>query len=84
MSKYQTQKGRIFEAELRKNMKLRHMESLEDVRKLTSIGSNVTFLKYIDDPELIPMGKMGEILEAVKMPKDDRLIMITKIVQRER
>ena len=79
MSRYQTQKGRIFEAELRKYMKLRHLSSLEDVRKLTTIGSNKTFIKYMDDPELIPVGKMAEILQAVKMPKDDRLRVVTKM-----
>lgn len=84
MGKYQTQLGRIFEAEIRKNMKLRRLNSLEDVRKLTTIGSNGTFLRYMDDPELIPVGKMAEIMAAVNMPKDDRLRILSKITMGEK
>jgi len=84
MSKYQTKKGALFEAECRKFMKLRHINSLEELRSHTTVGSNTTFLKYFDDPEAMPLGKMAEVLAALKMPKDTRVEIITKITEGER
>ena len=84
MSRYQTKKGELFEAECRKFMKLRHIRSLEELRKHTTVGSNTTFLKYFDDPECMPVGKMAEILYALKMPKDIRLEIISKMTEGER
>lgn len=84
MSKYQTKKGAIFEAECRKFMKLRHINSLEELRSHTTVGSNTTFLKYFDDPEAMPLGKMAEVLAALKMPKDIRVDIISKITEGER
>ena len=84
MSKYQTKKGALFEAECRKFMKLRHINSLEELRSHTTVGSNTTFLKYFDDPEAMPLGKMAEVLAALKMPKDTRVDIITKITEGER
>jgi hypothetical protein len=84
MSRYQTKKGALFEAECRKFMKLRHISSLEELRSLTSVGSNTTFLKYMDDPECMPVGKMAEVLTALKMPKDTRLDIISKLTEGEK
>ena len=84
MGKYQTKKGELFEAECRKYMKLRHIRSLEDLRAHTTVGSNTTFLKYFDDPECMPVGKMAEVLSALKIPKDIRLDMIMKLTEGER
>lgn len=84
MSKYQTKKGALFEAECRKFMKLRHINSLEELRSHTTVGSNTTFLKYFDDPEAMPLGKMAEVLAALKMPKDIRVDIISKITEGER
>ena len=83
MGKYQTKKGEIFEAECRKYMKLRHIGSLEELRSRTTVGSNTTFLRYMDDPELMPMGKMAEVLTALRMPKDIRIQLLTKITEGE-
>lgn len=84
MSRYQTKKGELFEAECRKFMKLRHIRSLEELRSHTSVGSNTTFLKYFDDPECMPVGKMAEVLTALKMPKETRLEIISKMTEGER
>ena len=84
MSKYQTKKGELFEAECRRYMKLRHIRSLEELRSHTSVGSNTTFLKYFDDPEAMPLGKMAEVLAALKVPKDIRVELISKITEGER
>ena len=75
--KPQTPKGRAFEGELRKYMCLRHMDSLEDVRELTTIGKGTSTMgNYMADPEIIPIGKVGEIMQAVRMPKEDRIRML--------
>lgn len=84
MSRYQTKKGELFEAECRRYMKLRHIRSLEELRSHTSVGSNTTFLKYFDDPEAMPLGKMAEVLAALKVPKDIRVELISKITEGER
>lgn len=68
----QTKKGEIFESELLKYRKLRHMSTWEDVRKLTTIGSKNTLAKYIKDPEHMPIGSLIEIMEALKIPEETR------------
>ena len=85
MSRYQTQKGVVFEAEIRKYMKLRHITGgMEGLRAHTTIGSSTTMLKYMDDPEAMPVGKMAEIFRALKMPKEERLSLLNKIFEGER
>ena len=84
MSKYQTKKGELFEAECRKFMKLRHIRTLEDLRSRTTVGSNTTFLKYLDDPLSMPVGKLAEVLTALNVPKDTKMDIIMKLTEGER
>lgn len=85
MSRYQTQKGVIFEAEVRRYMKLRHITGgMEGLRAHTTIGSSTTILKYMDDPEAMPVGKMAEIFRALKIPKEERLSLLNKLFEGER
>lgn len=81
MGKFQTKKGEFFEAECRKYMKLRHINTLEKLRSHTTVGSNTTFLKYFDDPDTMPMGKMAEIMSALNMPKDVKSTIINRIIE---
>lgn len=81
MSKYQTRKGKIFESELSKYMKLRDITSKEKLRGLTTVGSHGTIIKYFDDPELIPMGKMQEIMSALRIPKEERVRIVTMLLE---
>lgn len=81
MSKAQTKKGVIFEAELSKYMKLRNISSKEKLRLLTSVGSHATIINYFDNPELIPLGKLGEIMQALRIPKDERTRIINMIIE---
>lgn len=81
MSKYQTRKGKIFESELSKYMKLRDITSKEKLRGLTTVGSHGTIVKYFDDPELIPMGKMQEIMSALRIPKEERIRIVTMLLE---
>ncbi len=64
-----------------KYRKVRHFSSWEDVRALTTIGSKNTIGKYFKDPELIPIGSLIEIFDALKVPAGDRdeiLQMLTR------
>lgn len=81
MSQYQTKKGIAFEAELRKYMKLRGITTFADLRAHTSIGSQATICKYFDDPELIPVGKLREMLNALRIPREDRQRIINIIAE---
>ena len=38
-------------------------------------------LKYMDDPEAMPVGKMAEVMTALKMPKDTRVELLSKITE---
>ena len=80
MGKYQTKKGIIFESELSKYMKLRNISSKEKLRSLTTVGSHQTIINYFDDPEKIPMGKMQEIMSTLKIPHEDRVRIVTMLL----
>lgn len=81
MSRYQTRKGQMFEAELRRYMIAARIGSKEALRARTTVGSNVTMLKYFDDPETIPLGKLTEIMSALKIPKDERARIVAKLLE---
>ena len=81
MGKLQTKKGRILEAELVKYMILSKIKSKEALRQYTTVGSNVTMLKYLDNPERMPIGNLKEIMSALKIPKDERLQILEKLIE---
>lgn len=81
MGKYQTQKGRLLEAELSKYMILSKIASKEELRRYTTIGSNVTMLKYMDNPERMPIGTISEIMSALRIPKEERLQILEKLIE---
>ncbi len=81
MSKYQTKKGIIFESELSRYMKLRNITSKEKLRSLTTVGSHQTIINYFDDPEKIPMGKLNEIMSALRIPKEERVRIVTMLLE---
>lgn len=82
MGKYQTQKGRNLEAELTRYMILRKIRSKEELRQHTTIGSNVTMLKYLDNPERMPIGNLKEIMSALKIPREDMLQMMEMLLEK--
>lgn len=71
----------MFEAELRRYMIAARIGSKEALRARTTVGSNVTMLKYFDDPETIPLGKLTEIMSALKIPKDERARIVAKLLE---
>ena len=80
MSKYQTRKGAIFESELAYYMTLYKIGSKEALRARTTVGSNKTMIKYFDDPDSMPIGKLAEIMSALRIPKDERIKIISKLM----
>lgn len=66
----------IFRATIRYYMTLRHVRTLEQLRAHTSVGSNKTFLKYIKNPDLIPVGVLVQIMDALKIPTEERIKLI--------
>ena len=81
MGKYQTKKGQILESELSKYMILCKVRSKEELRQHTTVGSNTTMLKYLDNPERMPLGNLKEIMSALRIPKDERLQIMEKLLE---
>lgn len=81
MGKYQTQKGRMFEADIAKYMIVCRVKSKDELRQHTTIGSNNTMLKYMDNPEKMPLGNFMEIMSALKIPKDERLQILERLIE---
>lgn len=80
--KMQTKKGILFEAELSRYMKLRGIRSKEALRSHTTVGSNVTLLKYFQDPELMPLGTAKEIMSALRIPKEEQITIVTMLLDK--
>lgn len=80
MSQCQTKKGIDFEADCLKYMKIQHINSKEQLRQLTTCGSNKTFLKYFKNPDLMPLGMVEEILNALRVPDQERPQIIINLM----
>lgn len=65
----------LFRATTKKYMELRHIRTKEQLRKHTTVGSNKTFLKYFNEPDLMPMGVFNQIMKSLNVPKEE----ITKL-----
>lgn len=61
----------LFRATLKKYMELRHIRSKEQLRAHTTVGSNKTFLKYWNKPELMPIGIFFQIMKALNVPYEE-------------
>ena len=62
----------VFQATIEYYKKLRHINSNEKLRQHTTVGSNVTFGKYMKDPEKMPIGVFEQIMDSLNVPKSDR------------
>jgi len=74
-----TKQGVILSSELSKYMILRRITTKEDLRRHTTIGSNCTMLKYLNDPDRMPIGNMKQIMFALKIPKDEQMKILEKL-----
>lgn len=81
MSKKQTKKGIIFESMIVSYMVLHKIRTKEALRARTTIGSNVTMLKYFNNPDCIPIGSFNEIMTALKVPQEERIKIMTKLLE---
>lgn len=66
----------LFRATLKKYMELRHIRSKEQLRAHTTIGSNKTFLKYWNDPELLPIGDFEQIMKTLNVPWEEKIELL--------
>lgn len=62
----------LFNATLAKYRALRHIKTLEQLRAHTTCGSSTTFRKWLQDPNLIPIGEWENLMNALKVPKAER------------
>lgn len=63
----------LFIATIEKYQSLRHIKTKEQLRAHTTVGSNTTFLKYMKEPELMPIGVFEQIMTALKIPMEEQL-----------
>lgn len=63
----------LFRATLAKYQKLRHIDTLEQLRAHTTCGSSTTFRKWLKDPKKIPIGEWENLMNALKVPKAERI-----------
>lgn len=66
-------KADLFRATTKKYMELRHIRTKEQLRAHTTVGSNKTFLKYFQDPELMPLGVFLQIMNSLNVPEGERI-----------
>lgn len=62
-----------FQGLVRDYMIQRHIKTLEQLRSHTTVGSNATFLKYYNNPELMPIGVFLQIMKSLNVPKDKQI-----------
>lgn len=62
----------LFRAIVRKYMELRHIRTREQLRAHTTVGSNKTFNKYWNDPELMTLGVFLQIMRALNVPYEEQ------------
>ena len=67
-----------FAATISKYRKLRHIHTLEQLRAHTTCGSSTTFRKWMNDPNLIPVGEWERLMNALNVPKAERIELITE------
>lgn len=63
----------LFRATLAKYQKLRHIDTLEQLRAHTTCGSSTTFRKWLQDPNLIPIGEWENLMNALRVPKAEQI-----------
>lgn len=69
-------KPELLQGTLKLYMELRHIKTKEQLRQHTTVGSNKTFLKYLKNPDLMPMGVFFEIMKALNVPLDEQIKLL--------
>lgn len=65
-------KAEDLQGTIAKYMKKRHIKTKAQLREHTTIGSPNTFKKYLEDPDLMPLGVFNQIMDALNVPKEER------------
>lgn len=68
----------LFNATLAKYRALRHVSTVEKLRAYTTCGSSTTFRKWLKDPNLMPIGEWENLMNALNVPKSERIELITE------
>lgn len=68
----------LFRGTVAKYKKLRHIYTQEQLRAHTTCGSSTTFRKWMNDPELIPIGEWENIMNALRVPYEERFEILRK------
>ena len=66
----------LFRATTKKYMELRHITTKEKLRAHTTCGSSTTFRKYWNEPDLMPLGIWEQIMDCLKVPREERIEQI--------
>lgn len=66
-----------FRGLIRQYMEKRHIRNLEELSKHTTLCYK-TFLKYWKAPELFPRGAAVQIMDALRIPYEERSIILRK------
>lgn len=66
-----------FRGLIRQYMEKRHIRNLEELSKHTTLCYK-TFLKYWKAPELFPIGAAVQIMDALRIPYEERSIILRK------
>lgn len=63
---------REFRGTISKYRAIRGGMTQEELRGRTKVGSNTTFGKYMRHPELMPIGVLEDIFQALGIPAEER------------
>ena len=77
-------RGDVIRGTLHKYMEITHIRSQYDLMKYTTIGSTTTFRKCWRDPERFQIGDLITICDALNVPHEERLQMISKRKESEK
>lgn len=56
-------------------MTLRHINK-EQLRQRTTVGSKSTFVKYFNEPDLMPIGVFNQIMKALNVPLEQQFELL--------
>lgn len=69
-------KAEELQGTIEKYKKIRHIRTNEMLRQHTTVGSSTTFRKYMNDPDLMPLGVFNQIMSALNVPQEERLALL--------
>ena len=69
-------KAEDLQGTIAKYMKKRHIRTKAQLMAHTTVGSPNTFRKYLEDPDLMPMGVFIQIMDALNVPREERFELL--------